>query len=158
MKFSEQWLRQWVDPQINTDKLSAQLTMAGLEVESITPVANPFRDVVVGEIMEAKPHPNADRLQVCLVNIGGSQPLQIVCGASNARAGLKAPVALVGAVLSKELTIKKAKLRGVESSGMLCSATELGLAEAAEGLLELPLIPVGIDIRKYLQLKIIFFI
>lgn len=153
MKFSEQWLRQWVNPQISTDKLSAQLTMAGLEVESVTPVANSFTDVVIGEILEAKPHPNADRLQVCLVNAGVDQPLQIVCGASNARVGIKVPVAMVGAVLSQALTIKKAKLRGVESAGMLCSAAELGLMESAEGLLELPHdAPVGLNIRQYLQL------
>src|SRR5262245_18942096 len=119
MKISEQWLREWVNPKITTKELATHLTMAGLEVDAITPVANPFEKVVVGEVLEIKPHPDADRLKVCNVNVGEKESLIIVCGATNVRVGMKAPVALIGAVLSPTLEIKKAKLRGVESFGML---------------------------------------
>ncbi len=154
MKFSEQWLREWVDPDIDTAQLCEQLTMAGLEVDAVQPVAGEFSGVVVGEILRAEPHPDADRLQICQVAAGGKEPLQIVCGASNARVGIKVPVALVGAILPDDLHIKKAKLRGVPSSGMLCSARELGLAEEADGLLELPAdTQPGRDLRDCLQLE-----
>lgn len=153
MKISEMWLREWVNPKLNSQQLATQLIMAGIEVEAISPVANAFDQVVVGEVVEVQPHPDADRLRVCQVKVGEGEPLHIVCGASNVYAGMKAPVALVGAKLNPELTIKKAKLRGVESSGMLCSATELNIAETSNGLFELPAdAPIGMDIRKYLQL------
>jgi phenylalanyl-tRNA synthetase beta chain len=152
MQFSENWLRTFVNPQLNSDELSHTLTMSGLEVEEMVSVAPAFDKIVVGEIVEAIKHPDADRLQVCKVNIG-AEVLQIVCGAPNARVGLKAPCALVGAVLP-EIKIKQAKVRGVESFGMMCSATELGLAQEASGLLELPSDALtGQDIRTYLDLN-----
>ncbi|MGB6976307.1 MAG: phenylalanine--tRNA ligase subunit beta [Gammaproteobacteria bacterium] len=154
MKFSEQWLRTWVTPKLNTEQLAAQLTMAGLEVESIAPVIPDFNKVVVGEVIAAQQHPDAERLTVCQVTVGSEQPLTIVCGASNVRVGLKAPVALVGAILPGDLKIKKARLRGVESQGMLCSASELGFMDAVKGLMELPDdAPIGMDFRDYLQLN-----
>jgi phenylalanyl-tRNA synthetase beta chain len=152
MNISEQWLREWVSPEISTDELAHQLTMAGLEVEGANPVADAFSGVVVGEIISAEQHPDADKLRVCQVNTG-SETVQIVCGAPNARAGLKAPVALVGAVLPGNFKIKKAKLRGVESRGMLCAEQELTLSDESDGLMELAAdAPVGTDIRDYLQL------
>jgi phenylalanyl-tRNA synthetase beta chain len=151
MQFSENWLRSFINPQLNSEELSHTLTMSGLEVEELTPVAPVFNKIVVGEIVEAVKHPDADRLQVCKVNIG-NEVLQIVCGAMNARVGLKAPCALVGAVLPT-VTIKQAKVRGVESFGMMCSEAELGLAQEASGLLELPSdASAGQDIRTYLDL------
>lgn len=138
MKLSEAWLREWVNPSLKTQGIANCLTMAGLEVDSIEPVSPELLNIVVGEIVEAEPHPDADRLQVCQVLVSAKKRLQIVCGAGNARVGLKAPVALVGATLPSGMEIKKARLRGVESYGMLCSAAELGLAEKADGLLELP--------------------
>lgn len=152
MKFSENWLREWVDPEISTEELVAQLTMAGLEVDAVEPAAAVFSGVVVGEVLEVTPHPDADKLRVCRVNTG-EEPLQIVCGAPNVRVGMKVPAALVGAVLPGDLKIKKAKLRGVESSGMLCSARELGLADDHGGLMALPAdAPLGQDVRAYLNL------
>ena len=157
MQFSENWLRTFVNPAISSAELSHALTMAGLEVEEITPVAPAFDNIVIGEIIEAIKHPDADRLQVCKVSIGKENGvdkiLQIVCGASNARVGLKAPCALVGAELPG-ISIKAAKVRGVESFGMMCSAKELGLATDATGLLELPSdATAGQDIRDYLDLN-----
>ena len=153
MKFSEQWLREWVNPPISTTELAAQLTMAGLEVDAIEAVAGEFDQVVVGEVLSLEKHPDADKLRVCQVDVGDKAPLQIVCGAANVHAGMKAPVALIGATLPGELKIKKSKLRGIESFGMLCSAKELGLAETAEGLLPLATdAPVGQSIREHLQL------
>lgn len=152
MQFSEQWLRSMVNPSLDTAQLGHALTMAGLEVEELTPVAPAFSRVVVAEILEAAKHPDADRLQVCKVKVG-EEVLQIVCGAPNARAGLKAPCALVGAELPG-IQIKQAKVRGVESFGMMCSAKELGIATEANGILELPAdAPVGQDIREYLDLN-----
>ncbi len=152
MQFSENWLRTFVNPNLNSDELSHALTMAGLEVEDSQPAGAMFTHVVIGEIVEANKHPDADRLQVCKVNTGNAV-LQIVCGASNARVGLKAPCALVGAALPG-IAIKEAKVRGVESFGMMCSAKELGLATEASGLLELPTdATVGQDIREYLSLN-----
>jgi phenylalanyl-tRNA synthetase beta chain len=152
MQFSENWLRTFVNPNLNSDELSHALTMAGLEVEDSQPAGAMFTHVVIGEIVEANKHPDADRLQVCKVNTGNTV-LQIVCGASNARVGLKAPCALVGAALPG-IVIKEAKVRGVESFGMMCSAKELGLATEASGLLELPThATVGQDIREYLSLN-----
>jgi len=153
MKFSEQWLREWVSPNIDTSTLAHQLTMAGLEVDAIEPVAADFTKVVVGEVLNVEPHPDADKLRVCKVNVGDKEPLNIVCGAANVRTGLKVPTALVGARLPGDFKIKKSKLRGVPSHGMLCSAKELGLAEESDGLLELAVdAPVSLDIREYLQL------
>ncbi|MEM1145310.1 MAG: phenylalanine--tRNA ligase subunit beta [Pseudomonadota bacterium] len=152
MIISEQWLREWVSPELSTEDLSHQITMAGLEVDAIEPVAGEFNGVIVAEIASVEPHPNADKLRVCQVNTG-AETVQVVCGASNARAGLKAPLAMVGAVLPGELTIKQAKLRDVESRGMLCAEQELGLSEVSDGLMELATdAPLGTDIRDYLQL------
>ncbi len=152
MKFSENWLRTYVNPALSSEQLAHILTMGGLEVEALEPVAPLFEKVVVGEVTAMHKHPDADRLNVCQVAVGGNASLQIVCGASNVRVGIKAPCALVGANLPK-LTIKQAKVRGTESFGMLCSEQELGLADDANGLLLLPSdAPVGASIREYLAL------
>lgn len=153
MQFSESWLRTFADPHVNTDELAHMLTMAGLEVEAIEPVAAEFSGIVVAEVLSTEQHPNADRLRVCRVNVGRGEALQIVCGASNVAPGLKVPCALIGAQLPG-LAIKETKLRGVESFGMLCSAKELGMAEESDGLLVLDVdAPVGKDIREYLVLN-----
>ncbi len=144
MKFSENWLRELVEIKADRAALAHALTMAGLEVEELTPLGENLSGVVVAEIVAAEKHPEADRLQVCKVNAGSGEPLQIVCGAPNARVGIKVPLAMVGANLPGGIAIKAAKLRGVESFGMLCSAKELGIDNDASGLLELPLdAPVG---------------
>ena len=154
MQFSEQWLRTFVDPQLDSAGLGHLLTMAGLEVEEADPAAPAFKGVVVARIVEAEKHPDADKLKLCKVDAGTGELLQIVCGAPNAAAGMKVPCAVVGAVLPGEFEIKKAKLRGVESFGMLCSARELGLSEDHAGLYALPDdAPVGLDIRDYLGLN-----
>jgi phenylalanyl-tRNA synthetase beta chain len=158
MQFSESWLRTFCNPANSTAELAETLTMAGLEVEELKPVAPPFTKIVVGEIKEAEQHPNADRLRVCKVDVGQAELLNIVCGAPNARVGIRIPCALVGAELppgedGKPFLIKVGKLRGVESEGMLCSARELKLSEDHGGLMELPLdAPLGQDIRSYLDL------
>ena len=153
MKISENWLRTWVNPAIDSDKLSDQLTMLGLEVDDLSPAAKPFTGVVVGEVLTVEQHPDADRLRVTTVNIGSGEPLQIVCGAPNVRAGMKAPVATIGAVLPGDFKIKKGKLRCIESQGMLCGASEIDLEDKIDGLLELPAdAPVGMNIREYLDL------
>ncbi|MDC5669522.1 phenylalanine--tRNA ligase subunit beta [Acinetobacter baumannii] len=153
MKISENWLRTWVNLAIDSDTLSDQLTMLGLEVDELAPVAKPFTGVVVGEVLTVEQHPDADRLRVTTVNIGSGEPLQIVCGAPNVRAGMKAPVATIGAILPGDFKIKKGKLRGVESQGMLCGASEIDLEDKIDGLLELPDdAPVGVNIREYLKL------
>lgn len=153
MKFSEQWLREWVDPAIDSAALAARLTMAGLEVDAMTAVAPVFSGIVVGHVQAVAPHPEADRLRICQVDDGSGSPLTIVCGAANVAAGMRVPLARVGALLPDGKAIGKAKLRGVESYGMLCSARELGLGEGAEGLLALPAdAPVGTDLRAYLGL------
>ncbi|GFM56575.1 phenylalanine--tRNA ligase beta subunit [Pseudomonas cichorii] len=152
MKFSEQWLRGWVSPQVSRDELVARLSMAGLEVDSVTLAAGVFTGVVVGEVLSTEQHPDADKLRVCQVS-NGSETLQVVCGAPNVRPGLKIPFAMIGAELPGDFKIKKAKLRGVESNGMLCSAAELQLGEGNDGLMELAAdAPVGQDIRVYLEL------
>lgn len=153
MKISENWLRTWVNPAIDSDTLSDQLTMLGLEVDELVPAAKPFTGVVIGEVLTVVQHPDADRLRVTTVNIGSGEPLQIVCGAPNVRVGMKAPVATIGAVLPGDFKIKKGKLRGVESQGMLCGASEIDLEDKIDGLLELPAdAPVGTNIREYLNL------
>jgi phenylalanyl-tRNA synthetase beta chain len=152
MKLSLDWLKESIDPGLAPADLGARMTMAGFELESIAPAAPPFSGVVVAEILAAERHPQADKLQVCRVSAGGAE-LQIVCGAANARVGLRTALAQVGAVLPGDLRIKAAKLRGVESAGMLCSAKELGLAEVSDGILELPAdLPVGTDLRAALGL------
>lgn len=154
MQISEAWLRTYVNPAINTEELVAQLTMAGLEVDSVQPAAADFSGVVVGEVLAMQQHPDADRLRICQVAVGADVPLQIVCGAGNVRVGLKIPAALIGAVLPGDFKIKKSKLRGEDSFGMLCSEKELGLAVNSDGLMELADdAPVGIDIRDYLDLN-----
>jgi phenylalanyl-tRNA synthetase beta chain len=158
MQFPESWLREFCNPPIPTQQLADILTMAGLEVEEIEPVAPPFSGVVVGEIKALEQHPNADRLRVCQVDVGQEQLLNIVCGAPNARAGMRIPCALIGAILppgndGKPFLIQTGKLRGIESHGMLCSARELRLSDDHGGLLELPVdAPVGQDIRRFLKL------
>ena len=158
MQFPESWLREFCNPPLNTRQLADLLTMSGMEVEDLRPVAPPFSGVVVAEILSAEPHPQADRLRVCQVSVGAGAPLQIVCGAPNARAGLKAPLAVVGAELpagddGQPFRIGVGRLRGVESRGMLCSARELKIADDHGGLLELaPDAPVGTDIRQWLKL------
>ncbi|WP_257280562.1 phenylalanine--tRNA ligase subunit beta [Endozoicomonas sp. ISHI1] len=152
MKFSEQWLRQWVALEAGTQELVDKITMAGLEVDDVEPVAGEFSGVVVGEIIACEQHPDADKLRVTSVSTG-SETLQVVCGAPNARVGIRVPFATVGAVLPGNFKIKKAKLRGVESFGMLCAEEELGMAESSDGLMELPAdATVGQDIREYLNL------
>jgi phenylalanyl-tRNA synthetase beta chain len=157
MKLSEQWLREWVNPDLSTEALVEQITMAGLEVDGTEPVAGTFTGVVVAEIVAIEQHPDADKLRVCQVSTG-SETFQVVCGAPNAAAGLKIPFATVGAVLPgdtpKGFKIKKAKLRGVESFGMLCAEQELGMSDNSEGLMELPVdATLGMNIREYLNLN-----
>ena len=158
MQFPESWLREFCNPPLTTAELADTLTMAGLEVEELQPVAPPFTHIVVGEIKDAQQHPNADRLRVCQVDAGQAELLTIVCGAPNARVGIKVPCALVGAELppgddGKPFLIKVGKLRGVESQGMLCSASELKITQDHEGLLELAADAVlGQDIREHLRL------
>nr|VFK24229.1 MAG: phenylalanyl-tRNA synthetase beta subunit [Candidatus Kentron sp. MB]VFK30605.1 MAG: phenylalanyl-tRNA synthetase beta subunit [Candidatus Kentron sp. MB]VFK75317.1 MAG: phenylalanyl-tRNA synthetase beta subunit [Candidatus Kentron sp. MB] len=150
MQFSEKWLREWVNPSISTDELAAQLTALGLEVDSVQPAAPDLEGVVVGKVLSVSRHPNADRLTVCSVDAGSEASLTIVCGASNVREGLRAPVAGIGARLADGSRMKRARIRGQESQGMLCSAEELGLAESADGLMELPPdAPVGQAIFDY---------
>lgn len=153
MKFSEKWLRDWVNPAITTDELVAQITMAGLEVDGVTPVAGEFTGVMVGEVVECGQHPDADKLRVTKVNVGGDELLDIVCGAPNCRQGIKVAVATVGAVLPGNFKIKKAKLRGQPSHGMLCSFSELQISDDHDGIIELPAdAPIGTDVREYLSL------
>jgi phenylalanyl-tRNA synthetase beta chain len=158
MKFSESWLREWVNPTISSDELAHQITMAGLEVDAVEPVAGEFTGVIIGEVVECGPHPDADKLQVTKINLGENfndgELVGIVCGAKNCRLGLKVAVATVGAVLPGDFKIKKAKLRGVASNGMLCSESEIGLSESADGIMELAQdAPLGMCVREYLDLN-----
>jgi phenylalanyl-tRNA synthetase beta chain len=153
MKVPYSWLADWVDIPWDAAELGSRLTLAGFELEALEPVAPAFSGVIVAEIISAERHPQADKLQVCQVAVGSGEPVQIVCGAANARAGLKSALAVVGAKLPGDLNIKAAKLRGVESQGMLASAKELGLAETSAGIVELPEdAPVGESLREYLGL------
>jgi phenylalanyl-tRNA synthetase beta chain len=153
MKLPLSWLREWVDVPWSGTELAARLTLAGFEVESRQPAAPPFSGVRVAKIVSCMRHPQADKLQVCSVDVGNGSPLQIVCGAANARAGLTSALATVGAVLPGDMRIKAAKLRGVESAGMLCSARELGLADSSDGIVELPdALAAGTDLRQALDL------
>ena len=154
MRFSEAWLRELVNPPLSTAQLLEQLTMAGLEVDSVAPVAGEFSGVVVAEVLSLSPHPQADRLRVCQVAAGLAEPLTIVCGAANVAVGMKAPLALEGGVMPDGTKITKSALRGVASFGMLCSAKELGFEDGQDGLLALPAeAQVGADLRDYLQLN-----
>ncbi len=158
MKFSESWLREWVNPAISSDDLAHQITMAGLEVDAVEPVAGEFTGVLVGEVVACAQHPDADKLQVTKINLGADfnngELVDIVCGAKNCRLGLKVAVATVGAVLPGNFNIKKAKLRGVTSNGMLCSESEIGLSESADGIMELAQdAPLGMCVRQYLNLN-----
>ena len=153
MRFSEAWLREWVNPDVSTQELADQLSMAGLEVDSVEPAAPEFNGVVVGKVLTREQHPDADKLSVCSVDIGADEPTQIVCGAKNVAAGMKVPVATLGARLSPEFKIQKTKLLGVQSLGMICSASELGLAESSDGIMPLPEdAPVGKDFRELMDL------
>ena len=153
MQFNVEWLKQWVAIDLSADELADKLTAAGLEVDDVRGVAGEFTDVVVAEIESCEKHPNADKLQVCTVKDGGAERLQVVCGAPNARPGIRVPLARVGAAIGPEFKIKKARLRGVESHGMLCSARELGLSEDHSGLKELPAdATLGQTLRDYLGL------
>ncbi len=152
MKLSESWLREWVSPDIGTDALAQQITMAGLEVDAVEKAAPDFSGVVVAQVKSTRPHPDADKLTLCEVDAGDGI-YQVVCGAKNVRAELKVPFAKIGAVLPGDFKIKPAKLRGQDSQGMLCGASEIGLEDAIDGLLELPAdAPVGVNIRDYLGL------
>ncbi|MGR4068131.1 phenylalanine--tRNA ligase subunit beta [Billgrantia sp. C5P2] len=154
MKFSEQWLREWVSPQLGVQGLADQITMAGLEVDAVEPVASAFSGVVVAEVVDKQQHPDADKLNVCQVVDGSGESVQVVCGAANVAVGQKVPFARVGALLPGDFKIKQAKLRGVESRGMICSASELGLAEETSGgILVLPAdAPTGEDFRTWMGL------
>jgi phenylalanyl-tRNA synthetase beta chain len=153
MKFSESWLREWVNPSVSRDALSHQITMAGLEVDGIDAVAADFSGVIIGEVVECGQHPDADKLRVTKINVGCDELIDIVCGAPNCRLGLKVAVAMVGAVLPGDFKIKKAKLRGQPSMGMLCSYGELGMDIESDGIIELPQdAPLGVNVREYLQL------
>lgn len=154
MKFSEQWVREWVNPVVSTEQLCEQITMLGLEVDGVEAVAGKFNGVVVGEVVECAQHPDADKLRVTKVNVGGDRLLDIVCGAPNCRQGLKVACATEGAVLPGDFKIKKTKLRGQPSEGMLCSFSELGIDVEADGIIELPVdAPIGTDLREYLGLN-----
>ena len=164
MQFPESWLREFCNPPISTSALADLLTMSGMEVEEARPVAPHFTSVVVSEVLDVRRHPDADRLNVCMVNVGQGTALQIVCGAPNVKVGIKVPCALVGARLpardggGKPFEIKLGKLRGVESQGMLCSAQELHLPEVSDGLLVLaPDAEVGKNLRDHLQLDDVLF-
>src|SRR3990167_9069123 len=160
MKISECWLKDWVKVALQIEQLAALLTMAGLEVDSISPVAGRFTRVIVAKVRQTKPHPQADRLTLCEVDSGDNKLLQVVCGAKNVRSGLKVALAQIGAQLPPNIEIKETKLRGELSQGMLCSSSELGLrensdgSESAEGILELAEdAPLGADLREYLNLN-----
>ena len=155
MKFSENWLREWANPALDTEALVEQLSVSGLEVDTTEPVVmEPLAGITIGKVVEAVQHPNADRLRLCTVDIGGEETLEIVCGAPNARADVKFPVATVGTRLPGNIKIKKSKIRGVTSNGMLCSARELGLGEDHDGILELPEdAPVGGDFVEFFGLN-----
>lgn len=153
MKLSELWLREWINPNLSREQICEKLTMSGLEVDGLAPVVEQFSGVVVAEVLSVEKHPEADKLHICQVNAGGTEPLLIVCGASNVKPGIKVPAALEGALLANNFKISRSKIRGVVSNGMLCSAKELGLAEQSNGLLILPKdAPVGKDFWRYFSL------
>ena len=153
MKIAESWLHEWVDPAIDTEALGHRLTMAGHEVDEIVTEGAGLEEVVVGEVLAVEKHPNADRLSVCKVSAGGSETLEIVCGAPNVVEGMKSPLATPGVTLPNGMKLRKSKIRGVTSNGMLCSAVELGLGDESDGIMELPQdAPVGTALTEYLHL------
>lgn len=153
MRISVQWLQEWLQIDETPEQLGHRLTMAGLELDAMEAAAPAFSGVRVGHVVAVDPHPDADRLRVCRVEAGETEPLIIVCGAPNVHEGMRAPVAVIGAVLPGDFRIKRSKLRGVASEGMLCSARELGLADDAEGLMSLPTtLEAGQDLREALGL------
>ncbi|MEJ6558887.1 MAG: phenylalanine--tRNA ligase subunit beta [Candidatus Thioglobus sp.] len=153
MNISTSWLREWISPVVTDEILAEQLTMAGLEVDGIETVAPAFSKVVVGHVVSCEKHPDADKLNLCQVDVGEAETVQIICGAKNVRTGLKVMAALVGAKLPGDFKIKKAKLRGVESFGMICSESELGISDSSEGIAELDVeASIGQDVREYLDL------
>lgn len=153
MKLSKLWLSEWVNVSLTEQQLAYQLTMAGLEIDAVSPVAGQFTHVIVAEVLSTKPHPDADKLTLCEVNANTDKPLKIVCGAANVRPGLKVALAMIGACLPLDFRIKESKLRGELSQGMLCSVSELGLDEHSDGIMELEAdAPVGMDLRDYLLL------
>ncbi|MEM1263634.1 MAG: phenylalanine--tRNA ligase subunit beta [Pseudomonadota bacterium] len=153
MKISLSWLREWVPDAPDAQELAERLTLAGLEVDSVTTIGEGMDSFFVAEVLAVEPHPNADRLRVCQVSVADGQPLQIVCGAPNARAGMRSILATTGAVMPNGMKIRRSKLRGVESQGMLCSASELGLGDDHDGIVDLPAdAPVGSDAAEYLNL------
>lgn len=153
MRFSEAWLREWANPPVDTRELADQLSMAGLEVDAVEPAAPAFSGVRVGRVQGVAPHPGAEKLRVCRVDLGEGEPLQVICGAANVAEGMKVPVAIVGARLPGDFKIETARLRGIESFGMICSAKELGLAESSDGIMALPGdAPLGEDLRDWMAL------
>src|SRR3990167_3769413 len=154
MQFSEKWLRQWVNPAVGTMQLTEALTMLGLEVDRCEPVAGQFSEVVVAEVVTCEPHPDAERLSFCRVNTGDGALTEVVCGGVNVRPSLKVAFVKVGGVLPGDFKIKKAKLRGIDSHGMICSSRELGMGEEAPGtIMELPAdAPIGMNVRDYFML------
>ncbi len=153
MKIVESWLREWIDPGLDTEALAYRLTMAGHEVDGIETEGVDLDGVVVAEVLEVGKHPDADRLSVCKVSTGAGDPVDVVCGAPNVTAGLKSPLAVPGITLPNGVKLKRAKIRGVTSNGMLCSAVELGLGDDSDGILELPAdAPVGAPLAEYLNL------
>ena len=153
MNISTSWLREWISPDVSDIELSEKLTMAGLEVDRIAPVAPPFEGLVVGHVVNCGKHPNADKLSLCEVDIGSGSNLEIICGAPNVRKDLKVAVATVGSVLPNKMKIKRTKLRGVESNGMLCSESEIGISDSHEGIIELDSkAKIGDNVRNVLNL------
>jgi len=153
MKFSEKWLREWVNPDLDSAELAHRLTMIGHEVESVEPQGVGIDAVVVAEVLEIRKHPDADRLNVCQVSTGNGSTIEVVCGASNLTVGMKSPFAAVGTTLPNGMKLRRAKIRGVVSNGMLCSAVELGLGDESDGIVELHAeAPVGQSLSQYLDL------
>ena len=153
MKIAESWLREWVNPDLDSAALGHQLTMLGHEVDGIAVEGEAISEVVIAEVLECGKHPDADRLSVCRVSDGSGDPVDVVCGAPNVRKGMKSPLAKPGVKLPNGLKLRKSKIRGVISNGMLCSATELGLGEESDGIIELPQdAPIGVSLVDYLAL------
>ncbi|NNF41210.1 MAG: phenylalanine--tRNA ligase subunit beta, partial [Woeseiaceae bacterium] len=153
MKIAESWLREWVDPDLDTGALAHQLTMLGHEVDALQVLGEGIADVIVAEVREVAKHPGADRLQVCTVDDGSGELVDVVCGAPNVRQGMKSPLARPGVTLPNGLKLRKSKIRGVVSNGMLCSAIELGIGDESDGIIELPRdAPTGASIAGFLGL------
>ena len=153
MKIAESWLREWVDPDLDTETLGHRLTMLGLELDGLERAGEGLDGVIVGEVLDVAPHPDADRLRICRVASGNGDPVDVVCGAPNVTVGMKSPLATPGVRLPNGIKLRKSKIRGVVSNGMLCSAVELGLGEESDGILELPAdAPTGAAFADYLGL------